>query len=325
MKKKRTSKPTRKTEDAALAEQYRCTPRTVARWRADDAPLDDPPKMRAWLAGRKNLPPGTLELLIEQRRTERAAQAQTVASTPPDRTGAAAALVRLEQAEEQAHRAMREAERAGDPLETRLALKRWLTVADQLLSFDHRVQASRRVNDLVPKDQAEAAFRNVGLAIKLALPAAFERATPLVQCADLQQIHKTLRGIGESLAASVVSVGIGAPKIELPSWAAEALTGGADFLGKSWPPERIEATQRAGQALFEMTAAQWQAEADAMREMLASGTEDEVRDFRAWRARQQQEQAAKRAEWCRSRAAEGLPVPDASDVEMAATPGLKRG
>lgn len=156
------TKTMRSEQDAQLAQRHGCDPRTIARWRADDAPLDDDKAMRTWLAGRKNLPAGTLALLMEQRRTERETREKAVSAAPPDATGAAAALARLERAEEEAHRALRAAEAGGDPLEQRVALKQWLTIADQLLSFDHRVQLGRRALDMVPRAQVEDALRFLG-------------------------------------------------------------------------------------------------------------------------------------------------------------------
>jgi hypothetical protein len=46
--------------------------------------------------------------------------------------------------------------------------------------------------------------------------------------------------------------------------------------------------------------------------------------FMDWKRKDEAERAAMRRAWCQKRAAAGLPVPDASDAELAAHPGLKR-
>lgn len=46
--------------------------------------------------------------------------------------------------------------------------------------------------------------------------------------------------------------------------------------------------------------------------------------FQDWKRKVEVESAAARRAWCQKRAAAGLPVPDASDMELAAHPGLKR-
>ena len=46
--------------------------------------------------------------------------------------------------------------------------------------------------------------------------------------------------------------------------------------------------------------------------------------FLDWKRKDEAERAAARREWCQKRAAAGRPVPDASDAELAAHPGLKR-
>jgi len=46
--------------------------------------------------------------------------------------------------------------------------------------------------------------------------------------------------------------------------------------------------------------------------------------FLEWKKKDHAERAEGRREWCQKRAAAGLPVPDATDAELAAHPGLKR-
>lgn len=140
------------SQDAELAAKYAASTRTIARWRAEGAPLDEDKKMRAWLSGRKNLPPGTLAKLTSERRKERAAANAKIAAGPPLSEGASAALKRLEAAEARAHMASVEAEATADPVEMRLAETRWLRIAASLLRYDLAVEQSRRdAGELVPK------------------------------------------------------------------------------------------------------------------------------------------------------------------------------
>src|SRR5215831_16894030 len=92
------------TKDSRLASKYRCDERTIRRWRRDGAPFDKPAEMRAWLATRKNIPPGTAALLEESRREAMKPAATAAVGTPP-RLGVGPALSRLEAAEARAHAA----------------------------------------------------------------------------------------------------------------------------------------------------------------------------------------------------------------------------
>src|ERR1051326_1326977 len=119
----------RKKADEKLAQQWRTTVRTIARWRAAGAPLQAPARMRAWLASRKNLPTGTLALLAEQRRK----------STSQDLTedavlvgGAAQALHNLEKMEARTFRALEQAMARGDATEIKNMRENWLRVSAEL-------------------------------------------------------------------------------------------------------------------------------------------------------------------------------------------------
>src|SRR5579859_6951370 len=93
----------------AIAAEFACSPRTVARWKALGAPLGNPDRLRVWLAGRKNLPAQTKALLASEGRARRALVANAPEASDLSEIGAPAALRRLEESEATAFRLLQSA------------------------------------------------------------------------------------------------------------------------------------------------------------------------------------------------------------------------
>src|SRR5579883_1744363 len=155
---------------AAIATQYGCSTRTVSRWQAAGAPLDDPARMRVWLAGRKHLPPQPrLMLTTERKARRRAAATEAGAVGRDDSIGAAAALKRLEQAEVASYTRFQSAQATGDPVEMKLAREDWIRIGDSLRRYDLLVEQSRRDSgELVPRAELETQARNMSRAFRQA-------------------------------------------------------------------------------------------------------------------------------------------------------------
>src|SRR5690242_9238555 len=92
-------KSTNTFTDKELAAKWHCSVRSVQRWRKAGAPVHDDSAMRLWLAGRKNLPPGTRALLEAASKADVAKAVAELSAPDVGGIGAPAALRRLEQFE----------------------------------------------------------------------------------------------------------------------------------------------------------------------------------------------------------------------------------
>lgn len=142
-----------------LAAQFNVTRRTVTGWRKDGAPLDDLPKLRAWLAARKHFPTET------KRTGSRRPSVQT--SPPVEATGAASALTRLERAEVAAYGRLQRAIADDDAISIRTSRESWLEIANQLRQYEKAVSADARERGLlVSRVEVENGLRTFSNAIR---------------------------------------------------------------------------------------------------------------------------------------------------------------
>ncbi len=140
------------------AKRWCATVRTIQRWVADGAPLDDDKKMWAWLSGRKNLPPRTAELLKSKRKS----RASAPAVTKPGLLGAGAALERLEKAESEAFARFTDAVNAGDVASIRFTRKTWLDIGESLRKYHRQVDdVDRPGGELIERGKIENYLRGV--------------------------------------------------------------------------------------------------------------------------------------------------------------------
>lgn len=133
-----------------LAARYKVSDRTIKRWRKENAPLNDPAGMRAWIAGRKNIPP----------RIERTSAAQVPRRSMPktdEREGVLAAQRRLERSEVEAFRAMEAAIQAGDAVAIRAARRGWIEINRELIRAVE-ITGQHVSDGMIPIARAVAAF-----------------------------------------------------------------------------------------------------------------------------------------------------------------------
>jgi hypothetical protein len=137
--------------DKQLALVWACDERTIRRWRKAGAPLDDPKRMRSWLAGQKKIPSGTAAVLKKIRSgetVESAAQPQKLAEGP------VAALKRLGEMEARAFTDLQRALASGDPIEIKLARENWLKILESQRRVDLAIEQNRRdAGELIPREQ----------------------------------------------------------------------------------------------------------------------------------------------------------------------------
>ena len=230
---KKTKKQNLSEKDQQLAEEYATTARTAARWRVEHAPVHDPKAMRRWLATRKNLPPGTLAKLMDERRTERQALAASIGTGSPQSTGAASTLRRLESLEEASHRELLAAQQQGDPVTEKIGMRRWLDLARELLRFDLAVESSRRDSgELVPKSEVAGHVKALSWALHRAIgQACYELPQVLEGMTDAAEIGVILEKVFGRMKLAA------AAGIEAPDWLLEvanrALQPGASESGGS--------------------------------------------------------------------------------------------
>lgn len=129
------------------------SPRTLKRWKAQGAPLEDDSRLRAWLAGRKNLP----QSIIAQLGDTMSADGDSVPIVSNDGDGgAAAALRRLEREEVSAYGRLQAAIGSGDPLAAKSERDAWLKVSESLRKYDLAIeQARREAGELMPRAEVE--------------------------------------------------------------------------------------------------------------------------------------------------------------------------
>ncbi len=202
---------------AQLAERYDTTTRSISRWRAAGAPLDNPRAMRQWLATRKHLPPGTRGQIEGEKRRQRAA----LNSTDPDLPiGAAAALTRLEQTEAVAFRELQAALRSGDPIEIKLAREGWLKVGDSLRRYDLALEQSRRdAGELLPRSVLETLAQNFGVNLKRAFIQAANATAPELAGSTPAEACEKVKGLFWQSALDAFATLAAQPgKVGLPQW-----------------------------------------------------------------------------------------------------------
>ncbi len=160
----------KKRTQTELAAIWRTTTRTIRAWQRLGAPLNDAPKMRAWLAARKSIPPGTRSLLNQQAQELRVQDASAIPAGAPLPLGAAHALKRLEQAEADAFRALQQAQLTGDPYEVKTTREQWLRTSEALRRADLALEQDRRESgELLPRKNVEAALVYVAMFLRYSI------------------------------------------------------------------------------------------------------------------------------------------------------------
>ncbi len=202
---------------ATLAKKYGCTARTIRSWRAENAPLHSPARMRAWLAGRKNIPPG---LAVA---TEQGEPSLPGTIDAPEATGAAGALHRLERAEVSAYSRLQAALKRRDPLAIKTCREGWLHLTDQLRHFERAISDDKRHRGLlVSRTEIETALAWLGYAMRLASESiAPQLTTEMSGSTDLHRFRNILRRTNYATAV----VGFSCLKTwGVPGWLIEALS-----------------------------------------------------------------------------------------------------
>ena len=149
-------KTSKENTNAALAERYKASPKTISRWRGEGAPLSDPAAMRRWIAARKNIPRRILESVRPPKAKAGIGKVPMVVGVK----GAAATLARLEAEELAAYQRLQVAIEAGDEMSIRLARKGWLEVSELLRKIDMVIEDSRRqAGELIPRNLVENAVK----------------------------------------------------------------------------------------------------------------------------------------------------------------------
>jgi hypothetical protein len=181
--------------DEELTKKWACNLRTLQRWRSQGAPLDDDEAMKKWLLSRHRIPPGTARLL-------RGEPPPTGGPVPPPKPksklrpvlpqadgespsalGAPAALKRLEQAEDAAHKDMLAALADPDatPESIMAARKGWLMLVDSMRRSDAVVEESRRdAGLLVPRSELEDYAQGLIVNFLGSVVGSLERACPQI-------------------------------------------------------------------------------------------------------------------------------------------------
>jgi len=159
------------------------SPRTLKRWKAQGAPLGDDSRLRAWLAGRKNLP----QSIIAQLGDTMSADGDSVPIVSNDGNGgAAAALRRLEREEVSAYGRLQSAIASGDPLAAKSERDAWLKVSESLRKYDLAIeQARREAGELMPRAEVEG------------LISFFVGCAPLLSHEEAEQLAGQLAGSTE--------------------------------------------------------------------------------------------------------------------------------
>lgn len=239
--------------DQQAAKKWACDERTIRRWRKQGAPLDDGNKMREWLSGRREIPAGTASILTRKRATQKPTRAK------PGLPGAANALQRLEQAEEEAHRAFKKAEASGDVVTIAAARKHWLALTEQLRKFDLQIEETKKQSgeEEVLKRKVTVKFAR---AIAYWVNVAFREIEVTTEQRRIQGLptdsyEAHLRAFAAAIAAGTRTE----PKI--PEWLANAFAGTSVLPGKIAHMERaIAEVLDLGLAVYHEAAARKKAE-----------------------------------------------------------------
>jgi len=191
--------------ESALAVKYGCTPRTIRRWKRDNAPLGDAQAMTKWLSSRRTLPADT-GVLLSKRRT-RAAKAATV-TTAPENEGAAFALRRLEKAEAAAYRQFQAATTTGDAISVKSSRENWLRISEQLRAYDLAVESTRReCGDLVERKVLIKLAEGLGVHLRTGFNAAMHSiaASDALWHASLPERFKLLDDVLRNMRSNVIA------------------------------------------------------------------------------------------------------------------------
>ena len=210
------------TKDLKLAKKHGVTPRTVRNWRLKGAPVDDPKKLRVWLASRRSVPPK--DALPRQRKTV----LPPPGPVPDDvKIGATAALHRLELAEAAAFSALQSALASGDPGAVRFCRDGWLRTSEGLRKQDLAIAADRRDSgELITRTEAlrciVGAWSLTGFGLDRALTGACDKLVGL----DLAGMRTALDRVKAEVVLSVLVCIREWPwsGSQLPPWITTAIT-----------------------------------------------------------------------------------------------------
>jgi hypothetical protein len=251
-----------------IAAEYGCSVRTVARWKREGAPLDDPIQTRAWLATRKNLPAATrAKLATEAKRRRTRIASESDAESEAVGIGAAAALRRLEQSEAESYNLLQSAIREGEPMEIKCARENWLKIGDSLRRYDLLVEKGRRdAGELIPREEIEGHISAFVRFFKIACLRLTNSLAPQLGGLSVADIHDVLkRAILEDILLAFAAIAVRPCAARLPDWFISSATGpmadtlvGADEATKA----RAHALDAALTAMAEESARQITAEPD---------------------------------------------------------------
>ena len=244
---------------------YGCSTRTIARYRAAKAPLDDPAAMMALWASNKLTPPSASQkgqdaILADYaaatgkpvRQTEEKPPASkpgplpgffasafgSAATAAPGsmEEGAPAALRRLQTMEVDAKRTLQGIDQKAEPLTYKAALNNYLRISESLRKFDLLVEQNRRdAGELVPRGEAEIACELAAMWLRLAVRTFINNTVPKLKAATDEAV--IVRLIEDGMGAAVEVNLRRAPNCQqpLPPWAMAAIRKGYDIPATAEP------------------------------------------------------------------------------------------
>lgn len=211
-------KPKPKT-DRALAIQHHVSMRTIRRWRAEGAPLEDPKVMKTWLAGRRTAPTPA-ENVCHGIQTARQAR-------PPGNPGAPAALRRLESAELEAYQRLLVANASNDAARIKGALGAYLAVSEALRKADVSVDERRRdAQETVPRATVQSMLSGLAWSLRIGHDQVADALAARLCPGDLIHASGQLReAYGNLLLTALGGLrgGLASTSLAWPGWALEAL------------------------------------------------------------------------------------------------------
>jgi hypothetical protein len=263
---------------AALAKKFNCGPRTIQRWKRDGAPLQDNAAMWQWLAGRKNLPPGTAAMLAKK---SAAGMACSIDDAAGASTGAPAALRRLEAVEQKAFSMLVKALKTGDPVAVRNGRELWLKTGDSLRRYDLLVERSRRdTGELVPRGEVEGHLRHFIHFLRIGLTRAACRIAEESVGLSVGDMNQLVSDVFHDSVLSSLAVAAARPTpMQLPPWFIMAATtpmGDSFTDAESIVEDRRRAIEEVFQALVE---ANTDARASLLSELRQREAERDARDI----------------------------------------------
>jgi hypothetical protein len=219
---KKNTKPSK-----TLCKTYRCTARTIRRWRQHGAPLNSPAKMRGWLANRKNIP---------QRIATEVTQPTAAGAVAPLETGAPFTLGRLEGSEADAFTAFQRALKSNDLLGVRQARETWLRVSAELRRYDRSVDRYRRqTHEQISREEVEVFCRALSYWINAAF---FQISTAIAEPPESARLFKVMV---QSYLASIALAEQTPSAVRIEPWAVKALTSTCPFVGAPALVEELRA------------------------------------------------------------------------------------